>query len=216
MFMHGGGWMDGASKETWALWFLPFLQLGWIVVNVGYRPSSVASAPAAVEDCLHALSWIARNVHQFDIDIDQFVIGGLSAGGHLALTTGMIPSSPPIRPAAIVNWCGVTDITDLAYGPNRQDYVAQWLGMGPDRPAVARQVSPLTYVRAGLPPIISVHGDADQLVPYSHAVRLHAARPGASALQLFTIDTLSRPPRQHITSPRPPQSRLGFLATRDG
>ena len=37
---------------------------------------------------------------------------------------------------------------------------------------VARRVSPLTYVRSGLPPILTIHGDADPTVPYQHAVRL--------------------------------------------
>jgi acetyl esterase/lipase len=33
----------------------------------------------------------------------------------------------------------------------------------------------MTYVRAGLPPILSIQGDADPTVPYSHSVRLHEA-----------------------------------------
>ncbi len=40
---------------------------------------------------------------------------------------------------------------------------------------VARRVSPLEYVRAGLPPILTLHRDADEVVPYTHATRLHAA-----------------------------------------
>ena len=40
---------------------------------------------------------------------------------------------------------------------------------------VAKKVSPLTYVRAGLPPVITIHGDADKTVPYPEAVRLHEA-----------------------------------------
>jgi len=44
-----------------------------------------------------------------------------------------------------------------------------------DRKELAQQVSPITYVRAGLPPIITIHGDEDDVVPYSQAVRLHAA-----------------------------------------
>ncbi|MEO2197878.1 MAG: prolyl oligopeptidase family serine peptidase, partial [bacterium] len=39
---------------------------------------------------------------------------------------------------------------------------------------IADRVSPLTYVRAGLPPVLSIHGDADPTVPYQHGVRLHA------------------------------------------
>jgi dipeptidyl aminopeptidase/acylaminoacyl peptidase len=33
----------------------------------------------------------------------------------------------------------------------------------------------LNYIRQGLPPILTVHGDADTTVPYQHAVRLHEA-----------------------------------------
>jgi dipeptidyl aminopeptidase/acylaminoacyl peptidase len=40
---------------------------------------------------------------------------------------------------------------------------------------LAKRVSPLTYVRSGLPPIIIIHGDADPTVPYSQALRLESA-----------------------------------------
>ena len=36
-------------------------------------------------------------------------------------------------------------------------------------------MSPLTYVRSGQPPVISIHGDADPTVPYNHSVRLREA-----------------------------------------
>jgi acetyl esterase/lipase len=202
MFFHGGGWV---AKETWALWFLP-LQLGWVVVNVEYRPSSVALSPAAVQDDLSALCWIARNAGQYTIDTQQLVIAGLSAGGHLALTTGMMPPSTPgiaepcltpellrvsancLRPAAIINWCGITDDVDICQGPNSQEFAVTRLGHRPDRLAIAKSVSPLTYVRADLPPIITLHGDKDQLVPHSHAVRLHDALSQTAAThQLITL-----------------------------
>lgn len=34
IYIHGGGWQGGPSKEHYAHWFLPFLHLGWNVVNV--------------------------------------------------------------------------------------------------------------------------------------------------------------------------------------
>jgi dipeptidyl aminopeptidase/acylaminoacyl peptidase len=65
---------------------------------------------------------------------------------------------------------------------------AQWMGSLPNRDEVARRVSPLTYVRAGLPPILTIHGDMDQLVPYQEAVRLHEALSKVSVPnQLLTI-----------------------------
>ena len=40
---------------------------------------------------------------------------------------------------------------------------------------LAKRMSPLTYVRHGLPPMLLIHGDADIVVPYSQAVRLQEA-----------------------------------------
>jgi dipeptidyl aminopeptidase/acylaminoacyl peptidase len=56
-----------------------------------------------------------------------------------------------------------------------RSYAVQWLGSLPDRHAVADRVSPLTYVRSGIPPVLTIHGDADPTVPYTHAVRLREA-----------------------------------------
>ena len=73
------------------------------------------------------------------------------------------------------NWHGITDVVDLierAPGPSGS-FTEAWLGSTNDLEEVAKRVSPLTYVRQGLPPVLTVHGDADPIVPYSHGVRLH-------------------------------------------
>ncbi|HEY0256206.1 MAG TPA: prolyl oligopeptidase family serine peptidase, partial [Candidatus Methylacidiphilales bacterium] len=41
--------------------------------------------------------------------------------------------------------------------------------------ALLRSASPLTYVHAGLPPFMIVHGDCDTSVPYAESVRLKEA-----------------------------------------
>lgn len=46
---------------------------------------------------------------------------------------------------------------------------------------IAHQVSPLTYVRSDLPPIITIHGNKDSVVPYSQATRLTDALDKAHA-----------------------------------
>jgi len=208
VMIHGGGWLFG-SKEDSVLYLLPYLQMGFAVVNVEYRMGSVSLAPAAVEDCLCALHWIGRNAKKYEFDLGKLVITGGSAGGHLALTTAMIPSSAGFenecayeddqgwtgtfvdsRPkvAAVVNWFGITDVADMIQGPNIHGYAVSWLGNVPNREDLARRVSPLTYVRSGLPPILTIHGDADKLVPHSQAVRLHEALTRAGVRnQLLTI-----------------------------
>ena len=184
MFIHGGGW-TGGTKEASQLSLLPYMEMGWNVVNVEYRLAKISQAPAAVEDCLCALRWVIRNAKQYGFDISKLVVSGGSAGGHLAMTTGLIPASAgldrqcpgteELKVAAIVNWYGITDVADLLDGQNMKTYAVQWLGSMPNRVEIAKRVSPLTYIRPGVPPIISVQGDADPTVPYSHSVRLQEA-----------------------------------------
>ncbi len=182
VYIHGGGWVGG-SKESSVLRLVPWMEMGWAVVNVQYRLGEVSLAPAAVEDCLCALRWIIRNAGNYNIDPERIVVTGNSAGGHLALTTGMVPASAgldgqcpgseTLSVAAIINWYGITDVGDLLDGPNTKSYAVEWMGSMPNRFEIADRVSPLTYVRAGLPPILTIHGDADPTVPYQHGVQLH-------------------------------------------
>ncbi len=90
--------------------------------------------------------------------------------------------------AAIINWYGITDVNDLLTGSNARSYAVQWIGSSKDRDELARRVSPLTYVRAGVPPILSIQGDADPIVPYSQNTRLRDAltKVGATT-ELFTV-----------------------------
>jgi acetyl esterase/lipase len=200
VMIHGGGWVGGV-KEGDMLNALPYLEMGFAVVNVEYRLARVALAPAAVEDCRLALRWVFKNAKTYGFDTDRIVVTGGSAGGHLALMTGMLDSTagfdypkewdqnnPSMKVAAIVNWFGITDVKEILSGPDKENYAASWIGSQPDPEKLADRVSPLTYVREGLPPILTIHGDNDQLVPYSHAVRLDKALEKAGVKhKLITI-----------------------------
>lgn len=197
IFIHGGGW-TGGSKETSVMALMPWMEMGWNVVNVEYRLARVSLAPAAVEDCLCALRWVAAHAKDYDFDVQKLVVTGESAGGHLALTTGMIPQSAGLdrqcpgvdlpKVAAIVNWYGITDVNDVLDGPNQKTYAVAWLGSLPDKVAIAKRLSPLEYVRRDLPPILTIHGDADPTVPYTEATRLRDALTTAGVPnQLLTI-----------------------------
>lgn len=184
IYIHGGGWIFG-TKETSVLQFLPFLEKGWTVVNVEYRMASSSPAPAAVEDTRCALRWVFRNAAQWHFDTGKIVLMGHSAGGHLSLITAMLPDgtgmdnqcygTEKLSVAAIINWFGITDVNDVIKGPNFKNYAAMWMGSQTNADDIARRVSPLTYVRSGLPPILTIHGDKDDVVPYSHATRLKEA-----------------------------------------
>jgi acetyl esterase/lipase len=194
IYFHGGFWVAGAKEGS----LIPWMEMGWNVVNVEYRLGRQALAPAAVEDCLCALRFLNNQAKTYNIDTGRIVVTGESAGGHLALTTGILPESegldrecagaPLARVAAIINWFGITDVADVIEGAHAANAAKQWMGSMPNRLEIARRVSPLTYVRPGLPPILTIHGDQDPVVPYQHAVQLHAALSKVdSPNQLITI-----------------------------
>ncbi len=197
VLIHGGGW-TGGQKEGRNLLLVSYLLMGMNVVNVEYRLAKNAPAPAAVEDCRCALRWVIQHAKEYGIDPSRLAVTGDSAGGHLALTTGMLPASAgldrqcpgteELKVSAIVNWYGISDVNDLLDGPNMKSYAVTWLGSAPDREQIAKRVSPINYVRAGLPPILTIHGDADPTVPYPQSVRLHKALEQAGVPnELMTI-----------------------------
>ena len=207
--IHGGGWVEG-TKEERVLEMMPYLQMGFAAVNVEYRLGRVSLAPAAVEDCRCALHWVFANAKKYNFDPSRVVLQGGSAGGHLALMTGMLTpaagfdrecrgpndnywsenpgTSGDPRVAAIVNWFGISDVLDELHGPNAKGYAVVWLGDQPNADEIAKRVSPIHYVTADVPPIITIHGDKDALVPYEQSVRLHKALDAAKVPnQLYTV-----------------------------
>ena len=197
VFFHGGFWVAG-SKDAQMLALLPWLEMGWNVVNVGYRLGGTAPAPAALVDAFCALRFVGTEAARFNIDTSRIVVSGQSAGGHLAMSMGMIPDTEGFsagcpegttpKVAAVINWFGVTDVQDVIEGTNAQPNAARWFAGVNDARALAQQVSPMRYVRNDLPPILTIQGDADPIVPYAQGVALHRALATTNVRnQLLTI-----------------------------
>ena len=51
IFIHGGGWVQGTKEGSAIRGVLPYIAMGYSVVNVEYRLANVSLAPAAIEDC---------------------------------------------------------------------------------------------------------------------------------------------------------------------
>jgi acetyl esterase/lipase len=171
---HGGGWYMGAKERVVVTLCAPYLQRGFAVVNVGYRLAPRFPAPAALDDALSAVRWLRGNAPRFEIDPRRVAACGHSAGGHLALMTALAPGSDGLV-RAVVNLAGVTDIAAMLDGPDAADYARIWVPPQVGRVELARRVSPLWNVRAGIAPILTVHGESDEIVPFSQAVRLTEA-----------------------------------------
>jgi acetyl esterase/lipase len=192
ILIHGGGWVNGTKEQRTEYAALKYAQHGFVVANVEYRLAAVATAPAAVTDVLKAAQWFHKNAKQYNVDTKRIVVTGDSAGGHLALMVAMTPGSaklgPPAKVAAVVNFFGITDVADQLDGPHTQKYAVTWVPEQEGRRELAKRVSPMTYVRKDLPPILTLHGDVDKTVPYEHAVNLTRELKAAGAdARLITV-----------------------------
>lgn len=184
VYIHGGGWLGG-SKDNVTFFFMPYLQKGYNVVNLEYGKGE-GSAPLAVNDCMLAFKWIVRNAKQYNIDLSNIYVAGESAGGHLAMITGLLNSEPGKHPLycgdslkikGIVNWFGITDIAAvekfLQSTHPEWNYARQWVGDPARMDSISGKYSPIHNITKNSPPIISIQGENDSVVPSSQAISLH-------------------------------------------
>ena len=64
----------------------------------------------------------------------------------------------------------------MVEGAESTGYAVAWFGAMHDnaRKSTADQISPVKLVRKDMPPVLTIHGDKDELVPYAQAQRLQA------------------------------------------
>jgi acetyl esterase/lipase len=180
VFIHGGGWRVGhrsrAPRETRAWprgFFERIVDEGFVVVAPDYRLSGEAPFPAQRDDLLDALSWLVDHADELGIDPRRVCLWGASGGGALAALAGVSAEAPPI--GGVVCWYPITDLTAL--DQEATDTFEAHLVGGPisEHLELARQASATCQVRAGAPPFLLQHGDADTWVPVDQSIRLAAA-----------------------------------------
>jgi acetyl esterase/lipase len=208
VMIHGGGWKawpDGKwTKSTDAETAKAFARKGYWVASIDYRLSDVARFPAAVLDCKRALRWVRAHAAERGVDPERIGVWGFSAGGHLALLMGCTDpkagfdedpdgSGVSTRVQAVASWAGLSDLASPD-GPRklvgeREELTRKFMGgTFAEMPDAYRKASPITYVTSRSAPTFLVHGDRDQLVPYSHSeVMLEKLKAAGVEASLLTV-----------------------------
>lgn len=86
LYLHGGGWCVGSAKRVRR----PTTRIargGFVVVNLDYGLAPEHPFPWALEDCVYAARWVARNAGTYGGDASRLFIGGDSAGANLSAAT---------------------------------------------------------------------------------------------------------------------------------
>ena len=116
MFIHGGYWR-ALDKADFAFVAPPFVAQGIAVAVVNYDLCPDVSIATIVDECRRAVAWLAREGRAHGAGADRIVVGGHSAGGHLAammLATDWRCGRLRARPvAAGVSLSGVHDLAPL-------------------------------------------------------------------------------------------------------
>ncbi|MEE1284263.1 MAG: alpha/beta hydrolase [Acutalibacteraceae bacterium] len=187
LMIHGGAWIGG-DKADYAGEVERVLGMGYAVATVNYRYiSDDVDLIDVTDDIQLAVAKIKELSEKRGIEINKMVLTGISAGGHLAMLYAYSRDDvSAIKPVAVLNYCGPTDLSDDAYyfdnGLGDGEYVAQVLSWacGYKHTFATREeakealfnVSPLKYVDENTVPTVINHGVKDNIVPFSNAVSL--------------------------------------------
>lgn len=102
LFIHGGAWIGGNRQEFSRPVFEEFLSHEFVIVSTDYRLVPESSfVNGQLEDIRDVETWIKTEMpsklkdHGFDVQTEQIVVVGGSAGALLALLTVSQPSPDP-------------------------------------------------------------------------------------------------------------------------
>jgi acetyl esterase len=103
VYLHGGGWTIGSVEDYDPVCRTLANRSGAVVVSVDYRLAPEHPFPAAVDDALAAVRWVARAGASGElgtgVDATRLAVGGDSAGGNLAAVVAreLRDADPPLR-----------------------------------------------------------------------------------------------------------------------
>ncbi|HEY7329503.1 MAG TPA: alpha/beta hydrolase [Gemmataceae bacterium] len=186
LIFHGGGWAYGTRAQCRAVAGI-FASQGYVAATVSYRFAPRYKFPAQIYDAKCAVRWLRANAERYQIDRERIGAMGFSAGAHLVLLLGLTQEKDGLegdggnpeqssRIQAVVNISGPTDLTRPEWPDATRRLVCDFLGGTREQlPGTYRAASPLAYVHRGAPPVLTIHGTEDKVVPYEQAELLHSA-----------------------------------------
>jgi acetyl esterase/lipase len=196
VYIHGGGWVIGDRRIPPFTFVHQVVALGWVVCVIDYRLSPMVSFPTHLIDCKRAIAYLRRHARlELQANPEFIVVGGESAGGHLASLVALTAEDKRFQPGfeevdTSVRGCvdnyGVHDFKDrfgLWYARDKKDGMIRYLEFLvmqkklKDAEDDFERASPVAYLDADvfgganarsspIPPFFVCHGTHDNMVPF--------------------------------------------------
>ena len=200
ILVHGGGWNSGdkggsdkpGNGADITPWFEPLTRAKYVWFSINYRLAPKHRWPACFEDLQTAVRWVKAHAAEYQGDPRRVALFGHSAGGHLVTMLGT-QSKEDTRVQAVVGFAPVTDHEqDLAPRGGLSTALQQLLDrpkeINPESLHALRAISPINRVRAGMPPVLLIHGDADKTVPLQQSLSFQRRlRSSGVTCELITL-----------------------------
>lgn len=192
------------NGKSAAFSYLPrLLDAGFTVFIVNHRAAPRFRYPAAVEDVQRAVRFIRHNAAQYSISRERIGTLGYSSGGYLASMLGVLdgvgdatsPDAVERESARVQAVVANAANADLTLDIQNNAVVVSFMGQVPSiaggalqDPVAMRafqQASPVTHVSKTVAPLLLIHGDADPVVSFRHAVIMNEAMQKSGAVVKF-------------------------------
>jgi acetyl esterase/lipase len=98
IYLHGGGYSAFDKGGPVEPWFRHLAAQGHVVMDVAYRLIPETHVLGMQGDVKRAIAWLKRNAGRYGVNPDNIVLGGGSAGSHLALLAAYAPDHPLFTP----------------------------------------------------------------------------------------------------------------------
>ncbi|WP_022886844.1 alpha/beta hydrolase [Glaciibacter superstes] len=178
IYFHGGGWTSG-DKAPLTKYCASQAADGMVVVNANYRMATRFQLRHMVEDGNAVLDWVARNISDWGGDPTRIVLGGDSAGGHIAALLaasafhddlaahyGITPGVEAQNLRGLVQHCSMADFSVMfergfILGMNFLRMLLPQRGRGTALRDAARFLSPIEWLDKGFPPVFVTTSERD-------------------------------------------------------
>jgi acetyl esterase len=100
LYLHGGGWVVGSPEMSDPLCRRLVNLTGAVVVSLDYRLAPEHPYPAALDDCVDALTWVRGNAQLLGGEAGAVTVAGTSAGGNLAAGLALLVRDRGLPPLA--------------------------------------------------------------------------------------------------------------------